>query len=201
MDKPTISQAALAARRNGTTIERELIANGWVDPERYYCSLARVLRLPFLHAIHAALVNDDRKLDTQLIDARTETLHGGEFVVIYDTGSTSSGSATRGPGKIRLERARGLHSSTMESWISAAFAICRAVAHAAADAGETPAAIALGGTSNHSVSPSSKPAAAGIPYNVTEDADLGMRVYRLRYRCANFSRGQMAGTKAVPGMH
>jgi hypothetical protein len=73
--KPTIARAAMAARRNGTSLERELIANGWIDAESYYGGLARALRIPFLPAIDASLINDDRKLDTQLIDARTARLH------------------------------------------------------------------------------------------------------------------------------
>jgi len=36
------------ARRNGASIEQELIASGCFDADSYYASLARGLRLPFL---------------------------------------------------------------------------------------------------------------------------------------------------------
>ncbi|WP_246737819.1 hypothetical protein [Rhizobium grahamii] len=46
--KPIIARAAIAARNNGTTVERELLASGTVDPDSYYAGLARALRLSFL---------------------------------------------------------------------------------------------------------------------------------------------------------
>ena len=73
--KPMIARAAIAARHNGTTIEDELLANGWVDAESYYGGLARALRLPFLPALDPQLIHDDRALDTQLADARSVRLN------------------------------------------------------------------------------------------------------------------------------
>ncbi|MBB3976203.1 cellulose synthase/poly-beta-1,6-N-acetylglucosamine synthase-like glycosyltransferase [Rhizobium azooxidifex] len=42
----------------------------------------------------------------------------------------------------------------------------------------------LGGTSNHFRTDVLKTCGGWDPYNVTEDADLGMRLYRMGYRCA-----------------
>ncbi|MBB3315080.1 cellulose synthase/poly-beta-1,6-N-acetylglucosamine synthase-like glycosyltransferase [Rhizobium sp. BK181] len=68
--KPTIARAMQLARRNGTSIEQELLAGGAVDADSYYAALARGLRLPFLPTIDSSLVNDDKALDSQLAQAR-----------------------------------------------------------------------------------------------------------------------------------
>ncbi|WP_131815350.1 hypothetical protein [Rhizobium altiplani] len=62
--RPTIARAMQVARRNGASIEQELIASGSIDADSYYASLARGLRLPFLSAIDSSLVNDDKALDS-----------------------------------------------------------------------------------------------------------------------------------------
>lgn len=73
--KPTIARAAQFARRNGTTIEQELLANGMVDADSYYAALARALRVPFLQTIDASLVSAVKSLDTQLITPQMVRLH------------------------------------------------------------------------------------------------------------------------------
>ncbi|EPF00165.1 glycosyltransferase family 2 protein [Rhizobium grahamii] len=73
--KPTIARAMQLARRNGTSIEQELLAGGAVDADSYYASLARGLRLPFLPTIDSSLVNDDKALDSQLAQARCVRLN------------------------------------------------------------------------------------------------------------------------------
>ncbi len=80
--KPTIARAAKAARHNGTSIERELLANRWVDAESYYAALARALRLPFLPQLDPALINDDQALDTQLSDTRSVRLNYADKAMI-----------------------------------------------------------------------------------------------------------------------
>ena len=65
--KPTIAAAATIARRNGTSIEDELLAGGWVLAENYYAGLARMLGLAFLADIDADLVHDSDDLDSQLV--------------------------------------------------------------------------------------------------------------------------------------
>ena len=37
--KPTLARAAQAARSNGTTIEQELLANGWIEADSYYVAI------------------------------------------------------------------------------------------------------------------------------------------------------------------
>jgi cellulose synthase/poly-beta-1,6-N-acetylglucosamine synthase-like glycosyltransferase len=80
--KPTIARATMAARQNGTSIEQELLANGWVDADSYYAGLARALRLPFLPALDPSLINDDRALDTQLAEARSVRLNYADRAMI-----------------------------------------------------------------------------------------------------------------------
>jgi len=63
------------ARRNGASIEQELIASGSIDADSYYATLARGLRLAFLSAISSSLVNDDKALDSQLLQARCVRLN------------------------------------------------------------------------------------------------------------------------------
>lgn len=73
--RPTIARPMQVARRNGASIEQELIASGSIDADSYYASLARGLRLPFLSAIDSSLVNDDKALDSQLLQARCVRLN------------------------------------------------------------------------------------------------------------------------------
>ncbi len=68
--KPTIARAMQLARRNGTSIEQELLASGSIDADSYYASLARGLRVPFLSVIDNSLVSDAKALDSQLMQAR-----------------------------------------------------------------------------------------------------------------------------------
>ena len=46
----------------------------------------------------------------------------------------------------------------------------------------------LGGTSNHFRTRVLQDVGGWDPYNVTEDADLGMRLYRFGYRCGTINR-------------
>lgn len=65
--KPTLATALLKARRNGTTIERELIADGVLDPQIFYEAIAEWLELPFFAAINPSNVLLTEMIDTQLI--------------------------------------------------------------------------------------------------------------------------------------
>ena len=49
--KPHVNAASEAAQRNATTIEKELIAEGLIDPELYYSWLARELGLSYINQI------------------------------------------------------------------------------------------------------------------------------------------------------
>ncbi len=64
--KPTLTSAFLKARQNGTTIERELIAEGTLDPHIFYEALAEWLGLPFFASINPANVFLTENIDTQL---------------------------------------------------------------------------------------------------------------------------------------
>ena len=64
--KPTLAAAFEKAQRNGTTIERELIADGTLDPQIFYEGLAEWLDLPFFAAINPANVLLTEMIDTQL---------------------------------------------------------------------------------------------------------------------------------------
>lgn len=73
--KPTIAGAMELARRNGTSIEEELLSSGWVKAENYYAGLARMLGLEFLDAIDADIVHDDDTLDSQLVNPKLIRLY------------------------------------------------------------------------------------------------------------------------------
>jgi len=64
--KPLLAVMTEKARRNGTTIESELLASGQVEEAAYYAAMARFLRLDFLGAIDPASIVDSPLLDTQL---------------------------------------------------------------------------------------------------------------------------------------
>ncbi len=77
-----------------------------------------------------------------------------------------------------------------ESWISSLFAL----EYAALFRGILPSLshykmpLPLGGTSNHFRTDVLRAVGAWDPYNVTEDADLGLRLYRAGYRCETLTR-------------
>lgn len=64
--KPALAAALRKAQLNGTTIERELIADGILDPHIFYEALADWLGLPFFASINPANVFLTENIDTQL---------------------------------------------------------------------------------------------------------------------------------------
>lgn len=64
--KPTIIAAAMAAHRHGTTIERELTAEGLLDADIFYEAIAERLGLPYLQTIDPAEVFLTESIDSQL---------------------------------------------------------------------------------------------------------------------------------------
>jgi cellulose synthase/poly-beta-1,6-N-acetylglucosamine synthase-like glycosyltransferase len=64
--KPAIAAALEKARRHATTIERELIAEGLLDPAIFYEAMAEWLGVAYLPAINPANVFLTEMIDTQL---------------------------------------------------------------------------------------------------------------------------------------
>ncbi len=65
--KPLIAELSTRARRNGTTLENELLHQPGIDENAYYAAMARFLRLPFVAAIDSKDIVDSDQLDTQLL--------------------------------------------------------------------------------------------------------------------------------------
>jgi cellulose synthase/poly-beta-1,6-N-acetylglucosamine synthase-like glycosyltransferase len=117
----------------------------------------------------------------------------GEFVVIYDAedrpepGQLHKALAAfrAGPPNLACVQARLTIYNAAENWLTKQFAI----EYAALFSGLLPALqrlglpIPLGGTSNHFRTLAIKWLGAWDAFNVTEDADLGMRLYRHGYIC------------------
>ena len=117
----------------------------------------------------------------------------GEFVVIYDAedrpepGQLHKALAAfrAGPPNLACVQARLTIYNAAENWLTRQFAI----EYAALFSGLLPTLqhlglpIPLGGTSNHFRSSALKWLGAWDAFNVTEDADLGMRLYRHGYIC------------------
>jgi glycosyltransferase XagB len=64
--KPLIAAMLDLARRNGTSVEAELLRSSHVSEEAYYGAMARLLRLPFIGTIDPGSVQDAHGLDSQL---------------------------------------------------------------------------------------------------------------------------------------
>lgn len=117
----------------------------------------------------------------------------GEFTVIYDAEDRPEPSQLKkalaafnaGPVNLACVQARLTIYNEMENWFTRQFAI----EYAALFAGLLPTLqrlrlpIPLGGTSNHFRTAALKWLGAWDAFNVTEDADLGMRLYRHGYVC------------------
>jgi cellulose synthase/poly-beta-1,6-N-acetylglucosamine synthase-like glycosyltransferase len=122
----------------------------------------------------------------------------GEYLVIYDAEDRIDPlqleeawrTFEAGPSRIACLQAPLVITNARESWLSALFAIEYAglfrVLLPRLAAARMP--MPLGGTSNHFRTRVLQRVGGWDPYNVTEDADLGLRLYRLGYRCGTLSR-------------
>ncbi|EGL64330.1 glycosyltransferase [Agrobacterium sp. ATCC 31749] len=132
--------------------------------------------------------------------ALTYALSGarGTFVVVYDAEDRPHPQQLREayaafrnqPEDMACVQAPLIISNASSSWLSACFALEYAglfscMLPALATHGLP---LPLGGTSNHFRTAALRRAGAWDPYNVTEDADLGLRLHRLGYRCGVIRR-------------
>lgn len=153
---------------------------------------ARALALPpcieLVVVPHSEPRNKPRALNYAVQTAR------GDFVAVYDAedrpepGQLRAALAAfaRGPAELACVQARlGIYNAR-QNWLTRQFAIEYAgqfdVILPALQALRLP--IPLGGTSNHFRRAALAAAGEWDAWNVTEDADLGLRLARLGYRCA-----------------
>jgi len=122
----------------------------------------------------------------------------GEYLVIYDAEDRVDPMQLEeawrtfeaGPADLACLQAPLVVTNSRESWLSALFALEYAglfrvlLPHLA----KARLPIPLGGTSNHFRTRFLQEVGGWDPYNVTEDADLGLRLYRSGYRCGTISR-------------
>jgi cellulose synthase/poly-beta-1,6-N-acetylglucosamine synthase-like glycosyltransferase len=122
----------------------------------------------------------------------------GEFVVIYDAEDRPHPQQlleayrhfNEASSDVACLQAPLIISNAAESWLSALFALeysglfRRLLPFLGARRQPMP----LGGTSNHFRTDVLRAVGGWDPYNVTEDADLGMRLYRLGYRAEMLTR-------------
>nr|WP_298104110.1 glycosyltransferase family 2 protein [uncultured Shinella sp.] len=122
----------------------------------------------------------------------------GEYLVIYDAEDRVDPlqleeawrTFKAAPPDIACLQAPLVITNARESWLSALFAyeyagLFRVLLPRLA-AARLP--MPLGGTSNHFRTRVLQDVGGWDPYNVTEDADLGMRLYRYGYRCGTLER-------------
>ncbi|PYB77643.1 glycosyltransferase family 2 protein [Rhizobium wuzhouense] len=121
----------------------------------------------------------------------------GSFVTIYDAEDRPHPQQLReayhgfcmGPPDLVCLQAPLVIANAGESWVSAIFAL----EYSALFRRLLPALgfhrmpLPLGGTSNHFRAQALIESGGWDPYNVTEDADLGMRLYRMGYRAATLT--------------
>lgn len=132
--------------------------------------------------------------------ALTYALSGarGAFVVVYDAEDRPHPQQLREaytafrnePDEVACLQAPLIISNASSSWLSACFALeysglFRCMLPVLSTHGLP---LPLGGTSNHFRTAVLRRAGAWDPYNVTEDADLGLRLHRLGYRCGVIRR-------------
>jgi cellulose synthase/poly-beta-1,6-N-acetylglucosamine synthase-like glycosyltransferase len=121
----------------------------------------------------------------------------GEFLTIYDAEDRPHPQQLReayhafrlGPPDLACLQAPLVIGNAGDSWISAIFAL----EYSALFRRLLPALgyhrmpLPLGGTSNHFKTALLRASGGWDPYNVTEDADLGMRLYRMGYRSSTLT--------------
>lgn len=121
----------------------------------------------------------------------------GTFLTIYDAEDRPHPQQLReayhafrlGPADLACLQAPLVIGNAGESWLSAIFALeysalFRRILPAL---GHHRMPLPLGGTSNHFKTALLKESGGWDPYNVTEDADLGMRLYRMGYRSSTLT--------------
>lgn len=122
----------------------------------------------------------------------------GEFVVIYDAEDRPHPKQlleayrhfNDAPPEVACLQAPLIISNASESWLSALFALeySGLFRRLLPFLGARHQPMPLGGTSNHFRTDVLRAVGAWDPYNVTEDADLGMRLYRLGYHAETLTR-------------
>ena len=149
---------------------------------------------------HIELVRVPPSLPRTKPKALTYALSGarGTFIAVYDAEDRphpqqlreAHASFREQPDEVACLQAPLIISNAHSSWLSACFALeysglfrCLLPVLAAQ---KLP--IPLGGTSNHFRTAALRRAGAWDPYNVTEDADIGLRLHRLGYRCGVIRR-------------
>ena len=122
----------------------------------------------------------------------------GEFVVIYDAEDRPHPRQLleayrhfcEAPDDVVCLQAPLIISNAADSWLSGLFALEYAglFRRLLPFLGTRQQPMPLGGTSNHFRADILRTVGAWDPYNVTEDADLGLRLYRLGYRAETLTR-------------
>ena len=122
----------------------------------------------------------------------------GDYVVIYDAEDRPHPQQLReahahfrdAPPEVACLQAPLIIANASESWLSALFALeySGLFRRLLPFLGTRRQPMPLGGTSNHFRTAVLREVGAWDPYNVTEDADLGMRLYRLGYRAETLGR-------------
>ena len=122
----------------------------------------------------------------------------GDYIVIYDAEDRPHRHQLReayehfrsAPPDVACLQAPLIIANASESWLSGQFALEYAGLFRRLlpflGGGRHP--MPLGGTSNHFRAEALKAVGAWDPYNVTEDADLGMRLFRFGYRAETLTR-------------
>ncbi len=122
----------------------------------------------------------------------------GEFVAVYDAEDRPHPQQLREayrhfrnvPKRIACLQAPLIISNARDSWISANFSMeyCALFRRLLPMLASLRLPLPLGGTSNHFRTEVLREVGGWDPFNVTEDADLGMRLYRLGYRSETLMR-------------
>ncbi|THF50706.1 glycosyltransferase [Allorhizobium terrae] len=125
----------------------------------------------------------------------------GDYLVIYDAEdrphpdqlNEAYAHFIAAPPEVACLQAPLIIANVADNWISSLFAL----EYAALFRGILPSLshykmpLPLGGTSNHFRTDILRKIGAWDPYNVTEDADLGLRLYRAGYRCETLTRATL----------
>lgn len=122
----------------------------------------------------------------------------GDFIVIYDAEDRPHPQQlleayrhfSEAPDDVACLQAPLIISNACDSWLSGLFALEYAglFRRLLPFLGSRHEPMPLGGTSNHFRADVLRSVGAWDPYNVTEDADLGLRLYRFGYRAETLTR-------------
>ncbi|HEV7462372.1 MAG TPA: glycosyltransferase family 2 protein [Methyloceanibacter sp.] len=180
-----MARASAIALRWGVHPHEVLIANGWLAADDYYRALAEICGAPFKAERQTSGARMKRARRARSLSKPLARHWRVEDRPERDQFRRALHAFRDGPPNLATVQAKLNLYNASDNWLTRQFTIeyCALFDALLPALDRLKLPIPLGGTSNHFRASALKWLMAWDPFNVTEDADLGMRLARSGYRC------------------